>query len=342
VVEDSPSMRNLLCEILAQTGGFEVRCAKDPYEARSVIKQFEPHVVTLDIEMPKMDGITFLSNLMKLYPLPVVMLSTLTHRGSEATLLALEVGAVDFIAKPTLDENSISFANFAKELHEKVMMAANSYDIVRNKRSRLAVKNSTSAAIKERPNMDGRIIAIGASTGGIEAIKLLLQSLPTWMPPIVISQHVPSFFSEKFAKRLDSCLDLSIKQAQQGDVLEQGCVYIAPGDYHLEVQKRNGDFVCTLHQLEKVNMHRPSVDVMFSSLLKIEPSHVMLVLLTGMGKDGAQGMKTVVDNGACSIVQDEETSIVWGMPGSAAALGCAKYILPINDMSAKIQNYFLK
>lgn len=335
-------MRNLLCEILAQSGDFDVRCAKDPYEARIVIKQFEPHVVTLDIEMPKMDGITFLSNLMKLYPLPVVMLSTLTHRGSEATLLALEVGAVDFIAKPTLDENSVSFTKFAKELHEKIMMAANSYDIVRNKRNAIALKDRVQVGVADQPKLDGRVIAVGASTGGIEAIKLLLQSLPTWMPPIVITQHVPSFFSEKFAKRLNNCLDFNIKQAEQGDVLKSGCVYIAPGDYHLEVQKRNGELVCALNQLEKVNMHRPSVDVMFNSLAALAPSHVMMVLLTGMGKDGAQGMNVVAEKGACSIVQDEKTSIVWGMPGSAVALGGVEHILPINEMSEKIQNYFLK
>ena len=335
-------MRNLLSEIFSQAGIFEIRCAKDPYEARKIIKEFDPQVVTLDIEMPKMDGITFLSNLMKLHPLPVVMLSTLTGRGSEATLVALEIGAVDFIAKPTLAEQSVSFADFAKELQEKVLMAAGSYIAVRNKRHNIVFENKTSVATRENPNMQGRIIAIGASTGGIEAIKLLLQSLPTWLPPIVITQHVPSFFSEKFAKRLDNCLDFNIKQAVQGDVLHSGCVYIAPGDYHLLVEKRHGEFVCVLNQDEKVNMHRPSVDVMFNSLLHINPNHVMLVLLTGMGKDGAQAMKTLVEQGACSIAQDEQTSIVWGMPGSAVALGCAKHVLPINEMSAEIQNYFLK
>lgn len=335
-------MRNLLCEIFAKHGGFEVRCAQDPYEARQVIKAFDPHVITLDIEMPKMDGITFLTNLMKLRPLPVVMLSTLTHKGSDATLTALELGAVDYIGKPNLDKQSSIYREFSQVLIDKVSLAASSYQVVRNKRHHLQAVNAKRHSPQASFTSKGKVIAIGASTGGIEAIKLLLQELPVWLPPIIITQHVPSFFSGKFAQRLNSSMELQVKQAEQGDVLSPGCVYIAPGDAHLKIVERSDELVCHLDTGPKVNMHRPAVDFMFDSLSFMAPEKLVLVLLTGMGKDGSAAMKKLVDKGVHSLVQDKSSSIVWGMPGAAVSLGCAKEVLPLNKIPAALTALFEK
>ncbi|NQZ33346.1 MAG: chemotaxis response regulator protein-glutamate methylesterase [Oceanospirillaceae bacterium] len=340
VVEDSLIMRKILSKIFAATSLFSVQCAADPYEARQVIKQFEPDVITLDIEMPRMDGVTFLRNLMKLNPLPVVMLSTLTQKGAEATLIAMEMGAIDFIGKPKADSSNQGLEEFAESLTQKVKVAAASYQIIKNNRLRSLFREKPTKISIPPEKIKGKVIGIGASTGGVEAIKLLLTNLSTQLPPIVITQHLPKSFSKKFADRLNGYVTINVKEAAQGEELLPGCVYIAKSTQHLQIISKRGKYFCALDNGPKVNFHRPSVDVMFDSLSSIAPENLLLVLLTGMGKDGAVAMRNQADKGAFCIIQDQQTSVVWGMPGSAYALGCADKVLPLTDIGKHIENHY--
>lgn len=340
IVEDSPIMRKILAKVLADRTLFQVECAEDPYVARKIIKQFHPNVITLDIEMPKMDGITFLRNLMKLHPLPVVMLSTMTQQGAEATVTALELGAVDFIGKPKADADNQNLLDFQSSLIEKVILAANSYSTIKKHREFFSVPLSLIKKPLGAQQVAGKLIAIGASTGGIEAIKQILRHLPNNLPPIVIVQHLPKLFSERFANRLNAGVELKVKEAENGDVLHSGFAYIAAGGRHLQIKSTGEQLVCVLSDQAKVNRHRPSVDVLFDSLSDLNAEKLLLVLLTGMGKDGSQAMKRLADMGAYTIVQDQQSSIVWGMPGSAVALNCVDLQLSLNQISQKLQSHF--
>jgi len=333
-------MRKIICKIFSMSGLFEVVLAADPYEARRLIKSYKPHVITLDIEMPKMDGITFLINLMRLNPLPVVMLSTLTEKGMEPTLVAMEQGAIDFIAKPAANSSDDGLQVFAAALIEKAKIAAQSYHIVKNSRSQknVAVRRAEGQICKQ--NIIGKIIAIGSSTGGVEAINILLKNISRQLPPIIITQHLPASFSKKFAHRLNNNVDIEVRVAEQGCILMPGIVYIAGGAKHLKVVNRQGVFSCELEAGPRVNLHRPSVSVMFDSLAQIPASDVLLVLLTGMGKDGSNAMKRRFDQGATCIVQDEETSVVWGMAGSAVELEGVDKVLPITEIAASIEGHY--
>lgn len=333
-------MRRILQKIFAESAKFKVKCASDPYEARQIIKQFQPDVITLDIEMPRMDGVTFLRNLMKLNPLPVVMLSTLTQKGAEANLLAMEIGAIDYIGKPKADSSNHGLEEFAESLTQKVKVAAASYSIIKNNRLRSVFRENPIKIPIALSSIKGKLIAIGASTGGVEAIKILLTNLSTQLPPIVITQHLPENFSKKFAARLNSSVDLKVKEATQGDVLLPGCVYIAAATEHLKIINKDGVYQCELDDGPKVNFHRPSVDVMFESLSNICAQNLLLVLLTGMGKDGAIGMRTQADKGAFCIVQNQQTSVVWGMLKCAYELGCADKVLPLSDIGKHIENHY--
>ncbi|WFE68840.1 chemotaxis response regulator protein-glutamate methylesterase [Thiomicrospira sp. R3] len=363
IVDDSALVRQMLSEMLSSHPQIEVvGSANDPYMARDMIKQLHPDVLTLDIEMPKMDGISFLKNLMRLHPLPVVMVSTLTEHGAEVTLQALELGAIDFVTKPKINLVQ-TFEQYTQEICAKVLMASkvtrgtlerqyarfSSNLQSRPKVERLEPAPSVSEKydadiiLKKsttlRPSRRGeKVIAIGASTGGTEAIKEVLMRLPASTPPIVISQHIPAAFSRPFAQRMDSVSELTVHEAKDNQPLLQGHVYIAPGDKHLLIEPVGGKYVCRLNDGPPVNRHKPSVDVMFRSVAQNVGSNAIGVILTGMGADGAKGLKEIQEMGAPTIAQDQKTSVVWGMPGEAVKLEAADQILPLDKIAHKILN----
>ncbi|WP_019590917.1 chemotaxis response regulator protein-glutamate methylesterase [Thioalkalivibrio sp. ALE20] len=337
VVDDSALIRKLLARILDQAPDIEVvETAADPYDAREKIKQHDPDVLTLDVEMPKMDGITFLRNLMRLRPMPVVMVSSLTEAGADVTLQALEIGAVDFVTKPGVDV-SHALEAYSGTLIDKIRAASG---------IRIQARSSTPAGTATpatRTNAGGgtrrfrttdRVIALGASTGGVEALKEVLMGLPPDSPGIVITQHIPAGFSQAFAERMNRSTALRVKQAEDGDVIMPGHVFIAPGtDYHLRVDRDGARYVCRLDDQNAVNRHRPSVDVLFESAAQSSGSNTVAALLTGMGDDGARGLLALREAGAHTIAQDEATSLVWGMPGAAVKADAAAQVLPLGKIA---------
>lgn len=344
VVDDSALVRKLITEMLAADHEIEVvGAASDPFMARERIKQLNPDVITLDVEMPRMDGITFLENLMRLRPTPVVMVSSLTQRGADVTLRALELGAVDFVPKPKIDVAG-SLVSYADELITKVKVASKARVNARGSAPRaLATVDPRRTADAVLPPMSSRghvlrtterIIAIGASTGGTEAIREVLSSLPPDAPAIVISQHIPAAFSKPFAERMNRMSPMAVCEAQDGQQILPGHVYIAPGDQHLLVVRDGARYRCRLSDGPPVNRHRPSVDVMFRSVAQNVGPNAIGVILTGMGEDGARGLKEMGEAGAPTIAQDEATSVVWGMPGTAVKLGAARYVWPLHHVPA--------
>ncbi|HEB95359.1 MAG TPA: chemotaxis response regulator protein-glutamate methylesterase [Sedimenticola thiotaurini] len=347
VVDDSALVRQLLTEILDSAPDLEVvGTAVDPYAAREKIKKLNPDVVTLDVEMPRMDGITFLGNLMRLRPLPVVMISSLTEQGADVTLRALELGAVDFIAKPKLDV-ARGLQDYADEIVAKVRSAASAR--VRPLQRRPA--KTAVAPVAEKLSADAvlapagggrhfrttdRIIGIGSSTGGTEAIKEVLAALPPDMPGIVISQHIPEAFSGPFAARVNSQSPLTVVQADDGQQVLPGHAYIAPGNRHLVVQRDGARYVCRLNDGPPVNRHKPSVDVMLRSLAQNAGPNTIGVMLTGMGDDGASGMGEVKESGGTTLAQDEKSSVVWGMPGEVVKRGFADEVLPLGRIAGRL------
>lgn len=338
IIDDSALIRNLLTEILKSDPAIEVvGTAADPYIARDKIKKLNPDVLTLDIEMPRMDGIQFLENLMRLRPMPVVMVSTLTEKGADITFKALELGAVDFVTKPTVDvSNQLSL--YSDELIEKVKTAA----VARIQLKRTSDSQKLSPDTEQKNNRPAstksvdRMIAIGASTGGTEAIKEVLMRLPADTPPIVITQHIPEAFSAPFARRMNTISEMEVCEAKDGQKILHGHAYIAPGDRHLLVISNGDGYVCQLSDKPRVNRHRPAVDVMFRSVAQNVNTHTVGVILTGMGADGAEGMKELHEAGAFTVVQDEETSVVWGMPGASVKLGGVDSILPLSKVAGEI------
>ena len=335
VVDDSVLIRKVLSEIFAAAPGIEVvGTAEDPYIARDKIKQLQPDVITLDIEMPKMDGITFLKKIMKLRPMPVVMISTLTQKGAPATLEALEVGAVEYVGKPSADSPEL-LAEYSEEIIEKVKMAAvANLGRLELQASRHPIKRAH--APSKIGQISNRIIAIGASTGGTEALRELLLMMPADSPPIVITQHIPPVFSTSFAKRLDGILPLAVHEAQDGDKIMAGHVYIAPGDKHLQVIKKGGYYYCKVFDGERVNLHKPSVEVLFDSITEHSAKNAIGIMLTGMGNDGAKAMLRMKQAGSYNIIQDKNSSVVWGMPGAAAELGAGDKILPLSNIAGHV------
>jgi two-component system chemotaxis response regulator CheB len=329
VIDDSALIRQMLTEILNSRDDIEVvGSAEDPLVAREKIKQLSPDVLTLDIEMPKMTGLQFLKNLMRLRPMPVVMVSTLTERGAPETLEALELGAVDYICKPKA-KTETKLRIFADDLVDKVRMASTA-------RVQPFQEKKAAQAIVPITGAFQRIIAVGASTGGTEAIKTLLSTVPSNCPPILITQHIPKVFSTSFAERLNRCLEMEVFEAQEGMIIRPGCVYIAPGDFHLTIATSGAKKVCRIIQTEKVNRHRPAVDVMFNSILDSYGSKVVAVMLTGMGADGANGMLRLKQAGAITYVQDQATSVVWGMPQAAFNIGAVDEVLPLQNISQQM------
>jgi two-component system chemotaxis response regulator CheB len=343
IVDDSAVMRQLLTEILSSDRDIEVvGAAPDPFVARDKIKALNPDVLTLDVEMPRMDGLEFLRNLMRLRPMPVVMCSSLTQQGANVTLDALGLGAIDFVSKPAIDAVH-GLKEAAQEIIAKVKVAAQA-------RVRPLV-DATQLKVEDRHNADvvlpkrtapaqfqttDRIVAIGASTGGTEAIKEVLVRLPADMPGIVIAQHIPKAFSGPFAKRMNDSCDLNVCEAHDRQPILSGHAYIAPGDQHLLVVRDGAHYRCRLSNGPPVNRHRPSVDVLFRSVAQSAGHNAVGVMLTGMGRDGAEGMKEMRETGAPTIAQDENTSVVWGMPGAAWELGAVESLHPLEHISGRI------
>ncbi|MEI8643672.1 MULTISPECIES: protein-glutamate methylesterase/protein-glutamine glutaminase [Pseudoalteromonas] len=337
IVDDSALIRGLLKEVLEQAQDIQVvGAAEDPYQARDLIKRLNPDVLTLDIEMPKMDGLSFLKNLMRLRPMPVVMISTLTQKGSPITLEALEIGAVDFIAKPTINVTE-NLQRYAHLLHQKVRTAAGAR--IRAFKELKVEDDSALATLQFKANS---VLAIGASTGGTEAIKEVLVRMPENCPPIVITQHIPPVFSTSFAMRMDRTCKINVKEAEHGDKLQPGWAYIAPGDQHLSVVKKAGGLFCQLDSSELVNRHRPAVDVLFNSLVVACPKATVAALLTGMGSDGAQGLLALNQAGAYTIAQDELSSVVWGMPKAAVELNAANEVVRLDKVTAQMLKQAVK
>jgi two-component system, chemotaxis family, protein-glutamate methylesterase/glutaminase len=344
VVDDSALMRSVLSEVINSAPDLKVvGAAPDPIVARDMIKTLNPDVLTLDIEMPKMDGLDFLARLMRLRPMPVVMISSLTKRGSEATLQALELGAVDFVPKPKLDAVG-GIENYRVEICDKVRAAYSARPRVSMAPS-VPLKplmyepsgpsGSISGGLPERVLHD-RLVLIGASTGGTEAIKEVLCSLPEQMPGILIVQHMPEMFTASFAKRLDGLCRLRVKEAEHGEKVLPGTVYLAPGHSHLSVRRSTGAYVCELSQTEPVNRHRPAVDVLFNSAASQVGANALGVILTGMGKDGAQGLLAMRQAGAWTIGQDQDSCVVYGMPREAAAIGALEDVAPLKDVGQRV------
>ena len=339
IVDDSALMRALLTEIINGAPDLDVvGSAPDAIAAREMIKALNPDVLTLDVEMPKMDGLEFLERLMRLRPMPVVMISSLTERGSEVTLRALEIGAVDFIAKPRA-ENITLLQAYADEICDKIRAACGAHLTKRMPApsGRGAEPTAPAAASGLSPRLLAeKLIAIGASTGGTEAIKDVLTALPEEVPGIVMAQHMPETFTGSFARRLDSLCRIRVHEAQGGERIQPGHAYLAPGHSHLLVKRVGGVFMTELSQSEPVNRHRPSVDVLFHAVAEQAKQNAIGVILTGMGKDGALGMLEMRKAGAWNIGQDQGSCVVYGMPREAATVGAVAEVSPLAEVAPRI------
>jgi two-component system chemotaxis response regulator CheB len=333
VVDDSALVRSLLSEIINRQPDMEcVGTANDPLVAREMIRELNPDVITLDIEMPKMDGIEFLGRLMRLRPMPVVMISTLTERGAEVTMRALELGAVDFVSKPRLGLVD-GIRDLSGQIVDKVRIAASAHI-----RRTLAPAPTASAPAASSPSLIGRVsteklICIGASTGGTEAIKELLVRMPADAPGIVITQHMPPGFTTSFAARLDGLCQITVREAVHGQRILPGHAYIAPGGKQFRIDRSGANYVCVVEDGEPVNRHRPSVEVLFLSAAKHVGRNAYGIMLTGMGNDGARAMKEMRDAGSYNYVQDEASCVVFGMPREAILHGAADEVLPLQAIA---------
>ena len=332
VVDDSALMRMLLPAMLERSSEIEViGAASNPYAAREMIKELNPDVITLDVEMPRMDGLSFLEKIMRLRPTPVVMVSSLTQAGADITLQALEIGAVDFIGKPVMDIEK-NMPLLAEQLIEKVKAAAQSR-VRRRQRPPVVQAEQLSFETTEV------IIAIGASTGGVETLGRLLAGYPANAPGTVIAQHMPPRFTHQFADRLNRNVAVQVREAEHGHRIRPGQVLIAPGDKHLTLKRSGADYVCRLTEDAPVCGHRPSVDVLFQSVAAAAGANAIGVILTGMGRDGAQGLKAMRESGATTIGQDEATSLVYGMPKAAFDAGAVEEQLPEDKILPAIMRH---
>lgn len=351
IVDDSAVVRQILREILSSDDGIEVvGTAADPYVAREKIKKLCPDVLTLDVEMPKMDGISFLRNLMRLRPMPVIMVSSLTEEGADIALEALGLGAVDYVCKPK-ENIAENLADYSQEIIDKVKAAASAkiissaHDDASTGKSKfvnpaVVRKHSITTVLKKSPLAEGKtdetIIAMGASTGGTEAIKEILTNMKADSPGIVITQHIPRAFSAAFARRMNTVSPMLVGEAEDGQQIKPGHVYIAPGDQHLVLKKRGGKYYCALFDGSPVNRHKPSVDVLFRSVAQNVGANAIGIILTGMGADGARGLGEMREIGAITMAQDEQSSVVWGMPGAAVKLNVVDHVLPVKSIAGKL------
>lgn len=335
VVDDSALIRSLMREIIQQDPELQlIGLAPDAYAARDLIKQHNPDVITLDVEMPRMDGLTFLEKLMAARPTPVVMISSLTESGSEATFRAMELGAVDFVAKPKLGIRE-GMEAYAQDIRDKIRAAS----LARPRRRPAARRESPEAiaglsALPRQPIVGTeKIIALGASTGGTEALKDVLRELPADCPGIVITQHMPPGFTRTFAARLDRLSRLKVVESVGGERILPGHAFVAPGDRHLLVERSGANYVTRLSDAPPVQRHRPAVDPMFQSVAQCAGRNVIAALLTGMGKDGALGLKAIHEAGGHTIAQNEASCVVYGMPREAVSLGAAEEVLPLDSIA---------
>jgi two-component system chemotaxis response regulator CheB len=335
IVDDSALVRQVLTDLINQAPDLEVvGVAPDPFVAREKIKQLNPDVITLDVEMPRMDGIAFLEKIMRLRPMPVVMVSSLTREGNDTTLRALELGAVDFVTKPRVGVAD-GLAEYAEELHVKLRAAARSRVSRRSGRTRSGPRRPAPVA-PMGPAGSEKLILVGASTGGTEAIRQFLEGMPGDAPAILITQHMPAGFTRSFAERLDGHLPLRVQEAGEGQRLRPGHVYIAPGGRHMTVIRSGADYVVQLTDDPPVNRHRPSVEMLFGSAVKSVAANSVAVMLTGMGDDGARAMLRLRESGARTFAQDEATSVVYGMPREAVALGAVDEALPLDRLARAV------
>ncbi|NRB40911.1 MAG: chemotaxis response regulator protein-glutamate methylesterase [Pseudomonadales bacterium] len=337
VVDDSPLMRHLITQMLEATPEIEViGDAEDAKVARDKIKALNPDVITLDIEMPGMDGLSFLEKLMQLRPTPVVMVSSLTTKNARHTVRALEIGAVEVVCKPNV-ESSTALEDYAVMLGEKVITASKAkFTHIETIRPTVAAKPVIDHEISKSTK---KLIAIGSSTGGTVAVESVLVKMPSNCPPIVITQHIPPGFSKAFADRVNEIAAINVREAQDGDELKAGTALVAPGDRHLLIHEKDGRYFCTLKDSEPVSRHKPSVDVLFDSVAKSSNGKALGIILTGMGSDGASGMKHLHDSGNQTLAQDEASSMVWGMPKKAIDAGGVDRVVGITDVPSEILTY---
>ena len=334
VVDDSALVRSLLSEIINRQADMVcIGAAADPLVAREMIRELNPDVITLDVEMPRMDGIEFLSRLMRLRPMPVVMVSTLTERGAEVTLRALELGAVDFVAKPKIGVSD-GLALLADDICSKIRIAARAH-LKRAVAAPAAAAPRPAAAPLGRLSTE-KIVFIGASTGGTEATKEVLVQLPADAPAVMITQHMPPGFTRSYATRLDSLCRIAVKEAVDGERVLPGHAYIAPGGLHLSVERSGANYVARVRDGEPVNRHKPSVEILFESAARVVGPNALGVMLTGMGGDGAKAMRLMRDAGSFNIAQDEASCVVFGMPREAINAGAVHEVLPVTRIGARL------
>ena len=334
VVDDSAVVRQILTREFSKDKDIEVvGTAPDPYVARDKIVQLKPDVVTLDVEMPRMDGVTFLRKLMKHHPIPVIIVSSLTAAGSELAMEALQYGAIDVMCKPG---TAYSVGDMSEILIQKIKAAA--MVDMKKRAEMIRERAATSTEPPRRLAMTkttNKIIAIGASTGGTEAIKDVLVSFPAGAPGTVIVQHMPEYFTKSFAERLNSTCEINVKEAENGDRVIPGRALLAPGNKHMVLKRSGAQYLVELKDGPLVFHQRPAVEVLFNSVAQYAGANAVGMILTGMGKDGAKGLLAMKEAGAYTIVQDEASSVVWGMPGEAFKLGAATVVLPLKKIAAE-------
>lgn len=345
IVDDSALVRQTLTKILSTDSDIEiVGVASDPYVAVERIKESVPDVITLDVEMPRMDGLTFLKKLMSQRPIPVVVISTLTEKGTDSALLALEYGAVEVIAKPKvntkalLEQSTIELCDKVKaaskaQLRKRVISSIERHGVTPKHSADVVIGKVAARSMVETTE---NVIAVGASTGGTEALRVFLQGFPSDCPGIVIVQHMPEMFTSQFAKRLNEICNITVKEARQGDKVLRGQALVAPGGKHMLLKRSGAVYHVEIVDGPLVNRHRPSVDVLFRSVARYAGKNVVAVILTGMGDDGAKGMLEIKEAGAYTVAQDESTCVVYGMPKEAVKLGGVNRVLPLQDISKHI------
>lgn len=342
VVDDSAMVRQILTQGLSLDPEIKVvGSASNPYIARDKIIELKPDVLTLDVEMPRMDGVEFLRKLMPQHPMPVLMVSALTQRGKQITLEALEAGAVDFVTKPSVDV-ARGLNEMLGDLRTKVKIAASARVTASRKveTPRATISAAVSRSLAESTD---KVIAIGASTGGTEAIRQVITKFPADMPGVVIVQHMPAGFTKMFAERLNEQCAMTVKEAESGDRIINGRVLIAPGDYHMTVHRSGGTYIVTCsNSRDKVCGHRPSVEVLFQSVAQYVGRNAIGIMLTGMGHDGADAMLAMREAGACTLAQDEATSVVFGMPREAYERGGAEKLVPLHLIASDVINLFME
>lgn len=334
IVDDSALVRKVLTDLIDRAPDLEViGAAPDPYVAREKIKALNPDVLTLDVEMPRMDGIDFLEKIMRLRPMPVVMVSSLTEDGNDTTLRALELGAVDFITKPKV-EVAEGLESYVDDLHDKIRAAALSR--VRRRNPGQPARPSTPTVTRRQTISSEKLVVVGASTGGTEAIRAFLTGMPSDAPAILITQHMPGGFTHSFAERLNRELPLTVQEGRDGQRVRPGNVYIAPGTDHMVLRRNGADYVIGLDDSAPVNRHKPSVDVLFESAAEIAGANAVGVIMTGMGNDGAAGMRQMYDAGATTFAQNEATCVVYGMPQEAVSAGGVSEELALEKLAEAV------